>query len=107
MKRPAKPGLRLVAAREWRWIMRDRLAPLVIFVVPLLAFSILVSGFSHPVMRGLRTVVVDDDRTQTSRNLIDVLAASPSLRIAERDQDLVSAAHALRAGDAIAAIHIR
>jgi ABC-2 type transport system permease protein len=106
MKRPHRPGLLLVAAREWRWLMRDRVARLLIFVVPLLAFTILVAVFSHPVMRGLRTVVIDDDRSQTSRNLIEVLAASPNLRIAERAEDLVSAARALRSGDAIAAVHI-
>ena len=106
MKRPHSPGLRLVAAREWRWLMRDRLAPLLIFGVPLLAFAILVAVFTHPVIRGLRTVVIDDDRTQTSRNLIEVLSASPNLRIAERAEDLVSAVRALRSGDAIAAVHI-
>jgi ABC-2 type transport system permease protein len=106
MKRAHKPGLLLVAAREWRWLMRDRVARLLIFVVPLLAFTILVSVFTHPVIRGLRTVVIDDDRTQTSRNLIEVLAASPNLRIAERAEDLVSAARALHCGDAIAAVHI-
>jgi ABC-2 type transport system permease protein len=106
MKLPRRPGLLLVAAREWRWVMRDRVAPLLIFGVPLLAFSILVAVFTHPVIRGLRTVVVDDDRTQTSRNLIEVLATSPNLRIAERTEDLVSAARALRSGDAIAAVHI-
>jgi ABC-2 type transport system permease protein len=98
--------LLLVAAREWRWLMRDRLAPFLILGVPLLAFAILVAVFTHPVIRGLRTVVIDDDRSQTSRSLIEVLAASPNLRIAERAEDLTSATRALRSGDAIAAVHI-
>jgi ABC-2 type transport system permease protein len=106
MKRPARPGLLLVAAREWRWLMRDRLAPLLIFGVPLLAFAILIAVFTHPVIRGLRTVVIDDDRSQSSRGLIEVLAASPNLRIAERAEDLSSATRALRSGNAIAAVHI-
>ena len=106
MKRPARPGLLLVAVREWRWLMRDRLAPLLIFGVPLLAFAILIAVFTHPVIRGLRTVVIDDDRSQSSRGLIEVLAASPNLRIAERAEDLSSATRALRSGDAIAAVHI-
>ena len=106
MKRLPKPGLLLVAAREWRWIMRDRVAPLLLVGVPLLAFTILVAVFTHPVIRGLRTVVVDDDRTPTSRRLIEVLAASPNLRIAQRAEDLSSAARALRAGDAIAAVYV-
>ena len=106
MKRPPKPGFFPVAAREWRWLMRDRLAPLLIFGVPLLAFAILVAVFSHPVIRGLHTVVVDDDRSESSRNLVQALAASPSLRIAQRAEDLASAARALRSGEAIAAVHI-
>ena len=106
MKRPAKPGLLLVAAREWRWLMRDRLAPLLIFGVPLLAFTILVAVFSHPVIRGLRTVVIDDDRSQASRDLVQALAASPNLRLAERAEDLGSAVRALRSGNATAAVRI-
>jgi len=106
MKPPHKPGFALVLAREWRWLMRDRLAPLLIFGVPVLAFTILVAVFSHPVIRGLRTVVVDDDRSQTSRNLVEALAASPNLRVSQRAESLVSAASALRSGDAIAAVHI-
>ena len=106
MKRPHSPGLLLVAAREWRWLMRDRLASLLVFGVPALAFTILIAAFSNPVIRGLRTVVIDDDRTQSSRKLIEVVAASPSLRVAERTEDLSAAARALRSGNAIAAVHI-
>ena len=99
-------GLSLVAAREWRWLMRDRFAPLLIFGVPLLAFAILIAVFSHPVIRGLRTVVVDDDRSQSSRNLVEALAASPNLRVAQRAEDMVSAVRALHSGEALAAVHI-
>src|SRR5262245_51341931 len=106
VKRAHKPGLLLVAAREWRWLMRDRAAPLLVFGVPLLAFAILLAVFTHPVIRQLRTVVVDEDRTQTSRNLIEIFAASPNLRIAQRAEDLSAAARALRSGDAIAAVYI-
>ena len=106
MKRPHAPGLLLVSAREWRWLVHDRVAQLLIFGVPLLAFAILIAVFSHPVMRGLRTVVVDDDRTATSRHLIEALAASPNLRIAQRADDLSAATRALRSGGAIAAVYI-
>src|SRR5215831_20156301 len=40
--RPApKRGFWLVAKREWRWLLHDRLAPILIFGVPLFAFAVL------------------------------------------------------------------
>src|SRR5205823_13801901 len=101
-----KPGFWLVARREWRWFIHDRAALILIFGVPLFAFAVLTAVFSHPVIRGLGTVVVDADRSETSRAFVEQLAASPSLGIVERAADLASAARAIRAGDAIAAIYI-
>src|SRR5262247_1177289 len=105
--RPApKPGFWLVARREWRWILHHRLALILIFGVPLFAFTVLTAVFSHPVIRGLGIVVVDEDRSDTSRAFVEQVAASPNLSIAARPPDLASAARAIRAGDAIAAIYI-
>jgi ABC-2 type transport system permease protein len=106
VRRRAKPGFRLVAAREWRWIRRDRLAPFLIFGVPLLAYVVLIAIFSGQVIRGLGVVVVDDDRSQTSSILIEALAASPNLKVVQRATDLASASRAVRAGDALAAVYI-
>jgi hypothetical protein len=40
--RPApKPGFWLVAKREWRWLLHDRAALILIFGVPLFAFAVL------------------------------------------------------------------
>jgi len=58
MKRPPKPGVLLVAVREWRWLLRDPAAALLVFGVPVLAFAILVAVFTNPVIRGLNTVVI-------------------------------------------------
>jgi len=41
MRRRAKPGFRLVAAREWRWLLHDRVALFLIFGVPLFTFVVL------------------------------------------------------------------
>jgi ABC-2 type transport system permease protein len=106
MKRPHRPGVLLIAARECRWLIHDRAARLLVFGVPLLAFAILVAVFAHPVIRNLRTIVIDDDRSQSSRQLIQVLAGSPNLLITERSEDLSSATRALRSGDATAAVYI-
>src|SRR5262244_2747012 len=106
MRPPPKPGFWLVARREWRWILHDHLALILIFGVPLFAWPVLAAVFSHPVIRGLGVVVVDADRSDTSRAFVEQVAASPSLSIVERAGDLASAARAIRAGDAIAAVYI-
>src|SRR5262245_17328112 len=106
MRPPPKPGFWLVAKREWRWLLHDRLAPILIFGVPLFAFAVLTAVFSHPVIRDLGVVVVDADRSDTSRIFVEQVAASPSLNIVERPGDLASAARAIRAGEAIAAIYV-
>ena len=106
MKRPARPGFWLVWARECRFIRRDRLAPILIFGVPLLAYIALTAIFSNQVIRGLGVVVIDHDRSQTSATLIQAIAASPNLKIVQRSTDMTDAARAVRAGDALAAVYI-
>ena len=106
MRPPPKPGFWLVARREWRWIRRHHLALILIFGVPLFAFAVLTAVFSHPVIRGLGVVVVDADRSDTSRAFVEQVAVSPSLSIVERAGDLASAARAIRGGDAIAAVYM-
>src|SRR5262249_4222286 len=106
MRLPRKRGFWLVVRREWRWLLHDRLAPILIFGVPLFAFAVLTAVFSHPVIRELGVVVVDADRSDTSRIFVEQVAASPNLDIVERSGDLASAASAIRAGKAIAAVYI-
>jgi ABC-2 type transport system permease protein len=106
MRPPPKPGFWLVAKREWRWLLHDRAARILIFAVPLFAFAILTAVFSHPVIRELGVVVVDADRSDSSRMFVEQVAASPNLGIVERPGDLASATHAIRSGEAIAAVYI-
>jgi ABC-2 type transport system permease protein len=106
MKPRAKPGFLLVAVREWRWLLHDRVALFLIFGVPFFTFVALAAVFSQPVIRGLGVVVVDADRSDTSRALVEQVAASPNLSIASRAGDLASAASAIRSGEAIAAVYI-
>src|SRR5262249_12684285 len=106
MRRPPKPGFLLVARREIRWPRRDLTALILLFGVPLFAYAALSAAFSRPLIRDLGTVVVDQDRSETSRAFIQQLAASPNLGIAVRAPDLSAAARAIRAGDAIAALYI-
>jgi ABC-2 type transport system permease protein len=106
MRRRAKPGFLLVARRELRWLRHDRVAILLIFGVPLFAFMVLTAAFSNPVIRGLGVVVVDADRSDTSRALVEQVAASPGLSIVEHAGDLASAARAIRSGEAIGAVYV-
>jgi ABC-2 type transport system permease protein len=57
MRSKPKPGFLLVARREWRWLLHDRAALILIFGVPLFAFAVLTVVFSHPVIRELGVVV--------------------------------------------------
>src|SRR5947208_9648003 len=106
MRPKPKPGFLLVARREWRWLLHDRVAVILISGGPLFALAVLTAVFSHPVIRGLGVVAVDADRSDTSRAFVEEVAASPNLSIVERTGDLASAAHAIRAGDAIAAVYV-
>ena len=101
-----RPGFLLVAKRECQWLLRDRVALILIFGVPLFAFVVLALVFSHPVIRGLGVSVVDEDRSDASRALVEYVAASPSLHIVDRPGDLSTAAGDIRSGKAIAAIYI-
>src|SRR5262249_28907339 len=101
-----KPGFWLVARRELQWLLRDRVAIILIFVLPVCIFAVLAAVFSHPVIRGLGVVVVDDDRSDTSQAFVEYVATSPYLSIVQRATDLTSATRAIRSGEAIAAIYI-
>ncbi len=106
MKAKPKPGFLLVARREVRWLMHDRVALILIFGVPLFAFVVLAAVFSHPVIRGLGVVIVDADRSETSRAFVEQVAVSPNLQIVKRVADLTTATRAIRSGEAIAAVYI-
>jgi ABC-2 type transport system permease protein len=106
MRPPPRPGLRLVAAREIRFFRRDTAGFFLIIVVPLLAFAVLGWTFSGAVVRGLDLVVVDMDRSTTSTEIVQTIAAAPGLRIAERADTLTAATQAIRSGRAIAAVYI-
>jgi ABC-2 type transport system permease protein len=104
--RRAKAGFLMVARREWRWLLRDRVALLLILGVPLFAYIVFTTVFSHPVIRGLGVTVVDEDKSDVSRALVEYVAASPSLHIVDRAGTLSTAVHDIRSGRAISAIYI-
>jgi ABC-2 type transport system permease protein len=106
MKPAHKPGFLLVAKRECRWLGRDGAALILIFGVPLFAFVTLSAVFSRPVIRGLGVVIVDQDRSETSRFFVERVAAAPGLSIVARASELSGAVRAIRSGEAISAVYV-
>jgi ABC-2 type transport system permease protein len=106
MKAPPRPGFLLVAAREWRWMRCDGVALFLAVGVPVFAFAVLALIFSNAVVRNLRVTVVDADRSPASLVYVQAIASAPGISVAERSGDMTSAMHAIRSGDAIAAIYI-
>jgi ABC-2 type transport system permease protein len=106
MKRPTSPGFVLVAIRELRWIVKDRVALFLMIGVPLIAFAILGLTFSSAVIRGLNTVVVDADHTASSQVLVETIDAAPGISLSRRANDLAAAMAMIRSGQAIAAVYI-
>ena len=106
MRRPARPGLRLVAAREIRFFRRDPAGWFLVIAIPLIAFAVLAWTFSSAVVRGLNVVIDDEDRSATSSKFVEEIGAAPGLRIAQRAESLSTATQAVRSGDAIGAVYI-
>src|SRR6185436_12286648 len=58
------------------------------------------------VIRNLRVDIVDQDQTRTSMTYVQAVNAAPGVNVARRSNDLTAAMHAVRAGEAIAAVYI-
>lgn len=91
--------------KEFRQIFRDPRLRRLIFMAPVIQLIMFGYAVSTDV-RNTATFVVDHDKTQTSRQLVDALTASGYFRIAgtsDRPADLV---RALDRGDAIVGVQI-
>lgn len=99
-------GFLAVATREARWLWRDRVARLIVIVLPLLAFGLLSATFRNAVVRDLGVDVVDQDRSRASALFVQAIDAAPNVRIVARSDDLNRAMHAIRSGEAIATVYI-
>jgi HlyD family secretion protein len=93
-----------VAWREAGWIRRDATARFLLLGLPAMAFVLLGLGFGSASLRGHGIVVVDLDHSEMSRRFIQTLAAAPGITLAGRADDPGTAARAIRAGDAAAAV---
>jgi len=99
-------GIVDVAVRELIWIWRDKVALLLVVGIPLIAFAILAATFNNAVIRDLRVDVVDQDRSSSSESFVQAISSAPGVSVARRSSDLNGAMHAVRSGEAIAAVYI-
>ncbi|HEX9525104.1 MAG TPA: ABC transporter permease [Reyranella sp.] len=106
MSAPLGPGLVGVAVRELRWLWHDRVALALVIAVPVIAIALLSLTFSNAVIRDLRVDVVDQDRTQASMTYVQALNAAPGVNVTRRSTDLNAAMHAIRSGEALAAVYL-
>jgi ABC-2 type transport system permease protein len=105
---PASPstGILAVALRELSWLRHDGVAMALVLAIPLLAIAVLSLTFSNAVVRDLRVDVVDQDQTRTSLAFVQAINAAPGVAVTRRSSDLNGAMHAVRSGEAIAAVYI-
>ncbi|MDB5651741.1 MAG: transporter, partial [Hyphomicrobiales bacterium] len=99
-------GIVDVAVREVTWIVRDKVALLLVVGIPLVALAILSATFSNAVIRDLRVDVIDQDRSKTSETFVQAISSAPGVNVARRSSDLNGAMHSVRSGATIAAVYI-
>ena len=79
--------MRAVVKRELRRIARGPLEPLLLLVLPALALALTYAIFSAGLPRELPVAVLDGDHTRLSRQLVRIVDASPTIRVAARPDD--------------------
>jgi len=76
------PGVRATARRELSRMAAQPIYPLLLVVLPLLAFAVLWAIFSSAVPRDLPVAVLDRDHSALSRQLLRLIDASPTMKVA-------------------------
>ncbi len=106
MAAQSRSGFLAVASREVLWIWRDKTALFLVVGIPLIAFTLLAATFSNAVIRHLHVAVVDLDHSQTSMTFVQAIDSAPGVNVTSRYSDLDGAMHAIRSGEALAAVYI-
>lgn len=81
-------------------MLREKSTVLVLFGASVLYALFYPSPYAHQIVRDVPVVVVDQDHSSLSRQLVRWLDASEGVRIAERSNDLALAQDRVRAGSA-------
>ena len=102
---PALERIGVMVRKEFRQVLRDPRMLRVIFVAPVV--QLIVFGYAVSTdVRHTRTFVVDHDRSASSRELVDVFAASGYFDIAGGSADPADLVRALEHGDVILGLEI-
>ena len=101
-----RPGLLLVLRRELRWMRRRPAMPIMTLVFPLLVFGVLAAIFNTGLPTDLPVAVLDQDRSPLSRQIIQIIDASPDVAVAERVQDLAAGRRLILEGRVYAVVMI-
>ncbi|HET9986850.1 MAG TPA: ABC transporter permease [Longimicrobiales bacterium] len=97
--------IREMLRKEWRQIFRDPKTKRIIFASPIL--QLLLFGYAvNTDVRNTSLFVVDRDRTQESRELVDAFTAGGYFRVVGRSDRPAALASALDHGRAVVAIQI-
>lgn len=91
-------SFKAIFRKEFLHITRDRATLIMAFSIPL--FQLLLFGFIDQTVRNLPTVVVDQDRTTESRELMDRMEATKTFKITYTTQDTRVARTEITAGRA-------
>lgn len=99
--RAAATGVGAVVRRELRALWASPWDLALVSWWPLLLLAIVWWTFAAGLPRGLPLVWVDHDRSATSRQLLQLLEASPTLSLDQHLMDEGAAMHAVRSGQAV------
>ncbi len=92
---------------ELKQVAQRRSLCILVFVYPALIILSFLSMYNAGIVTRLPIAVIDQDVSTTSRSLIQQVAASPQLLVAQRYQDLTHAKQALLHGEIYAVLFIQ
>lgn len=96
--------MRAVLRRELSRIASRPLEPLLLVVLPSLSLALTWAIFSSGLPRELPVAVVDEDHTRLSRQLVRMIDATPTVRVASRPSDPEAARELVLSGRAYAVV---
>lgn len=90
----------VVIADEWKSIVKDRRLFAILFIVPVMYTLLFGAIYTHHKVTELSTVVMDDDQSPLSRQIIQAFDESETFRITQRVHSEEEVKQALASGEA-------